>query len=169
MGRGEGGGGVVVLPGVPLRVGERVLPPQVVEQRDVVRQQHQVGVGRRALENGRDGGRARLAALRLEQLDHGQGLELHEARRRVHVVGVVVHVQVHGAHQRRLLLAPEELAENRGHGDGREIASGCCRERIYGVAVIGLVWYVRREKRRCWCSCETETLVPGGRYLNILL
>lgn len=70
---------------VPPRRPEGVLPPaRGVPVGHVVGEEQQVGVVGRVVDQGQRG-RARLAALGLEQLDHRQRHDLDEARLRVHV------------------------------------------------------------------------------------
>lgn len=111
--------GVGALPGVVGEAREGVLPARVVEEGDGIRQEEHVGVCRGGVDAGQ-GRRARLARLRLEELRHGERLEVDEASIRVNMVrvlanGVSVGIQVDGTDQRGLLLPSEESAEDGSH------------------------------------------------------
>lgn len=119
----------------------------MVEQRDVVRQQEHIGsLLRGALEDGRDGGRARGASLGLEELEDGERLEGEEACCRMLVRGllVIVVVFVGGVETDRAdeggrLLAAEDFVKE----------GGCCGGHFF------LVGNWRGEKSRfevlgCW-------------------
>jgi hypothetical protein len=91
----------------------------MVKERYVVGQKKQVWVVC-ALENARNDGRTGLAALGLEELDHGEGLKVDETGGCVLVIWVFTHgmalvIKGNGADQRGLLLAAEELSKDGSH------------------------------------------------------
>jgi hypothetical protein len=111
--------GIGPLALVPGRLGKGILPAHMVKERYVVGQKKQVWVVC-ALENARNDGRTGLAALGLEELDHGEGLKVDETGGCVLVIWVFTHgmalvIKGNGADQRGLLLAAEELSKDGSH------------------------------------------------------
>jgi len=96
-----------------------VFPASVVKQGDIVGEQEKVGVLYR-VKNVRDSGGAGLAALRLEELNEGEGLKVNKASSCVLMAGVLANgmamvVESDGTDHGGLLLPTEELGKERGH------------------------------------------------------